>query len=77
MAKYKTTAEAQQDLARQLQEKAALLRPIYDSTDPVIKAKADALKADINHYSHKWSLPIETPFPGYARLEKPRKPDNY
>lgn len=47
MAKYKTDAEAQQDLARQLQEKARQLRPIYDSTDPVIKKKADALKSDI------------------------------
>lgn len=47
MAKYKTDAEAQQDLARQLQEKARQLKPIYDSTDPVIKKKADALKADI------------------------------
>lgn len=47
MAKYKTDAEAQQDLARQLQEKARQLRPIYDSTDPVIKKRADALKADI------------------------------
>lgn len=47
MAKYKTDAEAQQDLARQLQEKAAELRPIYDSTDAVLKAKADKLKTEI------------------------------
>lgn len=47
MAKYKTDAEAQQDLARQLQEKARELRPIYDSTDTVLKAKADKLKAEI------------------------------
>lgn len=47
MVKYKTDAEAQQDLARQLQEKSRQLKPIYDSTDPVIKKKADALKADI------------------------------
>jgi hypothetical protein len=47
MAKYKTNAEAQQDLSRQLQEKARELRPIYDSTDRVLKEKADKLKADI------------------------------
>lgn len=47
MAKYKTDAAAQQDLARQLQAKAAELRPIYDSTDPAEKAKADKLKAEI------------------------------
>ena len=47
MAKYKTDAEAQQDLARKLQEKSRELRPIYDSTDPVIKAKADKLKTEI------------------------------
>ena len=47
MAKYKTDAEAQQDLARQLQEKARELRPIYDSTDRVVKEKADKLKAEI------------------------------
>lgn len=47
MAKYKTDAEAQQDLARQLQAKAAELRPIYDSTNPADKAKADKLKAEI------------------------------
>lgn len=47
MAKYKTDAEAQQDLARQLQEKARELRPIYDSTDRVVKERADKLKAEI------------------------------
>jgi len=47
MAKYKTDAEAQQDLSRQLQAKAAELRPIYDSTNPTDKAKADKLKAEI------------------------------
>lgn len=47
MAKYKTDAAAQQDLARQLQAKAAELRPIYDSTEPAEKAKADKLKAEI------------------------------
>jgi len=53
MAKYKTNAEAQQDLARQLQDKARELRPIYDSTDTVIKAKADKLKAEIGTIQNK------------------------
>lgn len=53
MAKYKTNAEAAQDLARQLQEKAAQLRPIYDSNDRVLKEKADKLKDEIGAIQNK------------------------
>lgn len=47
MAKYKTTAEAQQDLARQLQEKAKELRQIGDTTDPVLKKRYDKISSEI------------------------------
>lgn len=53
MAKYKTNAEAQQDLARQLQDKARELRPIYDSTDRVMKERADKLKSEIGAIQNK------------------------
>lgn len=47
MAKYKDAATAQADLARQMQDKARELRPIYDSKDPKEKERADQLKTDI------------------------------
>lgn len=53
MAKYKTTAEARQDLARQLDEKARQLRQIGDTTDPVLKKKYDDISADIGKIQNK------------------------
>ena len=47
MAQYKTNAEAQQALAKDLQTKARELRGIYDSTNPKEQARAEQLKSQI------------------------------
>lgn len=47
MAKYKTTAEARQDLARQLDEKSRQLRQIGNTTDPVLKKQYDKISAEV------------------------------
>ncbi len=50
MAKYKDAATAQADLARKMQEKAAELRPIYDSKDPKEKTEPISLKLRLEKY---------------------------
>lgn len=56
MAKYETTAQAKQDIARQLQEKGRQLRDISGSTDPVLKARAEQLSKDIDKLNNQMMM---------------------
>lgn len=56
MAKYETTAQAKQDIARQLQEKGRQLRAISSSNDPVLKARAEQLSKDIDKLNNQMMM---------------------
>ena len=56
MAKYETTAQAKQDIARQLQEKGRQLRAISSSNDPVLKERASQLSSEIDKLNNQMMM---------------------